>query len=38
MAKKRYTIEELDFKDDSPEEQVRTRKIFEDLKNRAEKG
>ncbi|WP_395974313.1 hypothetical protein [Chryseobacterium cucumeris] len=38
MAKKKYTVDELSFKDDSIEEQIRTRKIFEDLKNRAEKG
>jgi len=38
MAKKTYTIDELELKNDSNEEQIRTRKIFEDLKNRAEKG
>ncbi len=38
MAKKRYTVDELDFKSDSEEEQIRTRKIFDDLKDRALKG
>lgn len=32
---KHYTVEELDFKDGSEDEQIRTRKIFEDLKLRA---
>lgn len=39
MAKKiRYSVEELEFKNDSQEEQERTRKIFEDLKKRALNG
>jgi hypothetical protein len=32
---KNYTVEELNLKNESEEEQVRTRKIFDDLKNRA---
>lgn len=36
--KSRYRIDELDLKDDSPEEQFRTRKIFLDLRSRALKG
>lgn len=38
MAKKNYTIDELDFKNDSEQEQIRTRKIFDDLKDKALKG
>ena len=30
-----YTVEELDFKNSSEQEQIRTRKIFEDLKQKA---
>lgn len=33
-----YSIAELDLKDDSEEEQIRTRKIFEDLKSRGLRG
>ena len=33
-----YNIEDLDLKNDSEEEQIRTRKIFEDLKVKAQKG
>ena len=33
-----YKIEDLDLKNDSEEEQIRTRKIFEDLKSKAIKG
>lgn len=32
---KHYTVEELDFKDGSEPEQIRTRKVFEDLKEKA---
>tara|TARA_R110002095_G_scaffold165593_1_gene143784 strand:+ start:119 stop:1114 length:996 start_codon:yes stop_codon:yes gene_type:complete len=35
--KKHYDIEELTLKNDSDSEQIRTRKIFEDLKDKAEK-
>ena len=38
MAKKTYSLDELDLKDDSAEEQVRTRKIFDDLKIKASAG
>ena len=33
-----YPIEDLDLKNDSEEEQIRTRKIFDDLKSKAIKG
>ncbi len=33
-----YSVEELALKDDSEEEQIRTRKIFEDLKLRGLRG
>ena len=33
-----YSIEELDFKNDSEEEQIRTRKIFENIKERCKNG
>lgn len=33
-----YSIEELDLKNDSEEEQVRTREIFENIKGRCNKG
>ena len=33
-----YSIDELDLKNDSKEEQIRTRKIFDDLKSNATKG
>ncbi len=33
-----YNIEELELKDNSNQEQIRTRKIFEDLKTKAEKN
>lgn len=36
--KKHYTLDELDFKNVSEDEQIRTRKIFEDLKEKASKG
>nr|WP_315142007.1 hypothetical protein [uncultured Flavobacterium sp.] len=36
--KKHYPLHELDFKNASAEEQVRTRKIFEDLKKRVSDG
>lgn len=36
--KKHYSLNELDFKNASTEEQVRTRKLFEDLKKRASDG
>ncbi|MBC7410118.1 MAG: hypothetical protein H7339_17170 [Arcicella sp.] len=32
---KNYTVDELDFKNGGEEEQIRTRKIFEDLRDRA---
>ncbi len=35
---KHYKLEELDFKNGSEEEQIRTRKIFEDLRDRALKN
>lgn len=33
-----YSVEELELKNDSEEEQIRTRKIFQDLKSKALKG
>jgi hypothetical protein len=33
-----YKIEELSMRDDSAEEQVRTRNIFEDLKKKVNQG
>lgn len=36
--KKHYDIEELNLKNDSEEEQIRTRKIFEDLREKAVNG
>lgn len=36
--KKHYPLEELDFKNGSEEEQIRTRKVFEDLKEKASNG
>lgn len=36
--KKHYPLEELDFKNGSEKEQIRTRKVFEDLKEKASNG
>jgi hypothetical protein len=36
--KKHYPLDELDFKNGSEEEQLRTRKVFEDLKEKASNG
>lgn len=36
--KKHYPLDELDFKNASEEEQIRTRKVFEDLKQKASDG
>lgn len=33
-----YSIEDLDLRNDSEEEQVRTREIFENIKERCKKG
>lgn len=38
MAKKHYPPDELELRDSSEEEQIRTREIFDDLKSKAQKG